>query len=38
VQTYFSAVDQKKSLAEPDDFFHYNGGKSWHCATSGEER
>jgi hypothetical protein len=25
VQTYFCAVDLKKSLAEPDDFFHHNG-------------
>jgi hypothetical protein len=25
VKTYFRAIEVKKSLAEPDDFFHHNG-------------
>jgi hypothetical protein len=27
VKTYFSAIGQKKSLAEPVDFFHHNGNE-----------
>jgi hypothetical protein len=35
VQTYFSAIEVKKSLAEPVDFFHFKGGKSWQRGRVG---
>ena len=28
---YYCAVEQKKSLAEPVDFFHYKGTLRWHA-------
>ena len=28
---YFRPVELKKSLAEPVDFFHYNGTLGWHA-------
>jgi len=31
VHPYFCAFEQKKSLAEPVDFFHYNGTLRWHA-------
>jgi hypothetical protein len=38
VHPYFCAAEVKKSLAEPVDFSHYKGGKSWHCASGAMER
>ena len=35
MQAYFSAIEVKKSLAEPVDFFHYKGNEIWHCSSVG---
>jgi hypothetical protein len=35
VQTYFTAISLKKSLAKPDDFLHYKSGKSWQRCLIG---